>query len=126
MDAADIVACVFAPVPELESNSANKFFDGLAAGKAVAINYGGWQAELLRDAGAGLVLDRDPRRAARQLEHWSADPSLRVTAGVQARNLAESRFSRDDHARQLLAVLTEQHEIAIGRTKPRLKGLDAQ
>ena len=31
--------------PICTPNSANKFFDGLAAAKPVAINYGGWQAE---------------------------------------------------------------------------------
>jgi glycosyltransferase involved in cell wall biosynthesis len=44
------------------NNSANKFFDGLAAGKPIMINYGGWQKELLDDSGAGFTI---PKRNAK-------------------------------------------------------------
>lgn len=37
-------------------NSANKFFDTLAAGKPILINYQGWQAEVIRDCNCGYVL----------------------------------------------------------------------
>jgi hypothetical protein len=50
------------------SNSANKFFDALASGTPVMINYQGWQADLLRDSMAGIVVPPDePRRAAVEL-----------------------------------------------------------
>jgi glycosyltransferase involved in cell wall biosynthesis len=45
--AADIVCSLFIDLPEMRANSANKFFDGLAAGRPVAVNYGGWHAELV-------------------------------------------------------------------------------
>lgn len=41
-DAAMVISTVI-DVPELEVNSANKIFDAMAAGKALAINHGGWQ-----------------------------------------------------------------------------------
>jgi glycosyltransferase involved in cell wall biosynthesis len=47
--AADVAASVFAPLRGMEDNSANKFFDALAAGRPVVLNYGGWQAELVRE-----------------------------------------------------------------------------
>jgi len=105
--AADVVASVFAPIPEMEKNSANKFFDGLAAGKPMAINYGGWQAGLLRETGAGLVMDHDPEIAATQLNEFLADSSRLAEAGRASRKLAEERFSRDRLAGQLEAVLQE-------------------
>lgn len=37
-------------------NSANKFFDTLAAGKPILINYQGWQAEVIRENKCGFVL----------------------------------------------------------------------
>lgn len=37
-------------------NSANKFFDTLAAGRPVLINYQGWQAEVIRENQCGFVL----------------------------------------------------------------------
>lgn len=37
-------------------NSANKFFDTLAAGRPVLINYQGWQADVIRESQCGYVL----------------------------------------------------------------------
>ncbi len=37
-------------------NSANKFFDTLAAGKPILINYQGWQADVIRENRCGFVL----------------------------------------------------------------------
>ena len=106
--AADVVTSVFAPIPELRHNSANKFFDGLAAGRPVAINYEGWQADLLRETGAGTVLDADPEVGARQLLEFTSDPDQLEAAGANALELARGRFSRDDHAQQLEEILDAQ------------------
>lgn len=44
------------PIKELWANSANKFFDTLAAGKPVLINHPGWQKETLETQNVGYVL----------------------------------------------------------------------
>jgi glycosyltransferase involved in cell wall biosynthesis len=103
--AVDIATSLFLPIPEMEANSANKFFDALAAGCCVAINYGGWHAQLLREAGAGIRLDADPRRAATELQALADEPGRILSAGVNARKLAEDRFSRDELAGKIHAVL---------------------
>ena len=56
---ATITTSLFINLPEMQNNSANKFFDGLAAGKPIMINYGGWQEELLRETGCGFVIPSD-------------------------------------------------------------------
>lgn len=43
-------------IPVLWANSANKFFDTLAAGKPILINHEGWQAEIIRSRNIGYVL----------------------------------------------------------------------
>lgn len=101
----DIATSLFLPIPEMEANSANKFFDALAAGCCVAINYGGWHAELLREAGAGIKLDADPRHAASELQALADEPGRIQSAGVNARKLAEDKFSRDELAAKIHAVL---------------------
>jgi glycosyltransferase involved in cell wall biosynthesis len=103
--AATIVTSVFDDNPALEDNSANKFFDALAAGRPIAINYGGWQADLLRKSGAGMVLGRDPRAAAAQLADWLGDVKGLESGGSRARALAEERFARDDLALAFRTVL---------------------
>jgi len=104
--ACDVVLSLFVDVPEMMSNSANKFFDGLAAGRAIAINYGGWQAELLAQYGIGIRLpENDAESAARQLGEWAAHPGALDKAGRAARQLAEAQFGRDELARSLEQVL---------------------
>ncbi len=103
--AADIATSLFIPLPAMEANSANKFFDGIAAGCCMAINYGGWQGEILRETGAGLRLDRDVNVAARQLKELADHPDRIARAKAAARKLAEERFSRDKLAAQLEQVL---------------------
>lgn len=43
-------------IKELWANSANKFFDTLAAGKPILINHEGWQAETIREYNIGYIL----------------------------------------------------------------------
>jgi Glycosyltransferase len=103
--AADIATSLFIALPAMEANSANKFFDGLAAGCCMAINYSGWQADILQETGAGLQLNRDVRVAARQLQALADHPERIAQAKIAARKLAEERFSRDKLAAQLEQVL---------------------
>jgi len=105
--AASVVASLVVNIPEMEANSANKFFDGLASGTPVAINYCGWQADVLKEAGAGFVLPRDVGEAANHLVAWLNDPAGLQEAGRRARTVAEEQFSRDKLAEQLHAVLLD-------------------
>jgi glycosyltransferase involved in cell wall biosynthesis len=105
LSAVDVATSLFLPIPQMESNSANKFFDALAAGCCVAINYGGWHAQLLQDAKAGIRLGSEPRQAAADLQALADEPGRIESAGVNARKLAEEKFSRDDLAAKVLAVL---------------------
>jgi glycosyltransferase involved in cell wall biosynthesis len=103
---ASVATSLFMPLPEMWNNSANKFFDGLAAGKPIAINYEGWQADLLRETGAGVCLpQRDPEAAARRLEALVSSPARLAEASEAARRLARERFDRDKLALELEAVL---------------------
>ena len=104
--AATISTSMFIDLPQMWANSANKFFDSLAAGKPVAINYKGWQANLLNQTGAGLVLPpNDLLSAARLLVNAIKDQNWLTKAGKAALSVARTRFNRDLLARQLETVL---------------------
>lgn len=104
--AADITTSVVTDNAAMNANSANKFFDSLAAGRPIAINYEGWQADLIREQRVGLVLDRsDYPAAARQLLQLAEDSANIRETGQRAIALAKSHFSRDDLAAQLARVL---------------------
>ncbi|MEP0841861.1 MAG: glycosyltransferase family 4 protein [Phycisphaerae bacterium] len=105
-NAADVCLVTVAPHPVLEHNSANKLFDALSAGRPVAINYSGWQRDLLEAEQAGLGCARGDEGAFAANLRWLKDhPSERAEMGRRARLLAETRFSRDRLAAEVLAFI---------------------
>ncbi|MEM1127477.1 MAG: glycosyltransferase family 4 protein [Bacteroidota bacterium] len=103
--AADVVCSVFIDLPAMRHNAANKFFDALAAGRPVLLNYEGWQADLLREAEAGLIVPvHDAEAAAATVVTWLSDPGRLHRAGQAARTLAH-RFDRDRLTQRMLGVL---------------------
>lgn len=104
--AADVATSLFVPLEPMWNNSANKFFDALAAGKPIAINYRGWQAKLLEEHKAGLTLSPEsPQDAAAELNHFLQSPGRLDAASHQSRKLAYELFSRDLLAEQFEEVL---------------------
>ena len=106
--AADVTLTIFAPYPVLETNSPNKFFDSLAAGKPPVVNLDGWLRRLVEENDAGAWAPAgDPKRLAEVLTELASD-SVRVERmGRNARALAEREFSRDLMAERLARVLEE-------------------
>ena len=97
-------------------NSANKFFDSLAAGKPIAINYDGWQADIIRRTGAGLVLDpMDIDKSAELLLQALKNRDWLANAGLAARKLSREEFSRDELAKRLENIL--QNVVSIKESK---------
>jgi glycosyltransferase involved in cell wall biosynthesis len=79
----------------LEANSANKFYDYLAAGLPVVINYQGWQARYLEEYGCGLSAPQgDAHALATQLKVLARDPDLRRKMGEKGVLLATEKFDR--------------------------------
>jgi len=94
------------PIRALWDNSANKFFDALAAGRPIAVNYGGWQADLITETGAGLVLDpTDTDDAGARFARSCRDDSWLAQARIAAYQLAVDEFSRDLLFDRFAAVL---------------------
>lgn len=122
LGAATFATSVFIDLEAMWANSANKFFDALASGTPVAINYGGWQAKLLHETGAGVRLDaRDATHAARALVARIRDEPWIMRAREAARRLAATRFDRDRLAEQLEQIL-----VRVARNGRPLDGLTSR
>lgn len=114
MSAATLCTSVVVNVPELWNNSANKFFDSLAAARPVAVNHLGWQADLIERHGAGLVWPyEDLKRSAETLEAFVTDERRVVAAGEASARLADSQFDRDLLVGRLQRVLEETVREAL-------------
>ena len=92
----------------LWNNSANKFFDGLAAGKPLMINYGGWQADLLNEYDAGIVVSPDdPIIGAKKLNDLLSDKQRLHNMGQAGLELAKTVFNRNELYKSFENVLLE-------------------
>lgn len=112
LSAATLATSLFTDVPGMQDNSANKFFDALAASRPLALNYGGWQAELLEREQFGLCLPpKDTAAAAAMVASRIRDSNWLAQAGERAGQLGRERFSADTAARKLAEVL----QRAVGR-----------
>ena len=103
---ADIGLMTVAPIPILELNCANKFFDYLASGLPVVLNYGGWQAEVLAEHGCGLSASQGDQGAFNAaVLRLAGDEALRRRMAANARALAETALNRRTVVRPLLEEL---------------------
>lgn len=106
LSAATMASALFIDLPEMRPNSANKFFDALASGTPVLLNYGGWMHELVSKHECGLSMWQKPAvHVAAALDSAMHDQVWLDQAGQAARKLAEGFFDRDVLADHLMSVL---------------------
>ncbi len=108
LGAADVTLTLFAPHPSFETNSPNKFFDSLAAGRPAIVNLDGWLRRLVEENNAGLYVPADdPAALAAALAALAEEPELTRGMGANARRLAEREFDRDAMAERLCGAIEE-------------------
>jgi glycosyltransferase involved in cell wall biosynthesis len=106
--AADVTLTAFAPYPVLQTNSPNKFFDSLAAGKPPIVTLDGWLHRLVEEKRVGAYVPAgDGQALAETLADLAREPELVRELGRNARTLAEQEFSQDLLADRLADVLEE-------------------
>jgi len=102
---ADVATSLFIPLKEMESNSANKFFDAIAAGCPIAINYGGWHADLIREHNIGVALSQCVVTSSDILCGFLFDDEKLETASRNQFELAKSEFDRDNLVERIRKIL---------------------
>ncbi|MEM7657584.1 MAG: glycosyltransferase family 4 protein [Bacteroidota bacterium] len=109
---ADIGLLSFAPYEVLQANSATKFFDYLASGLPIAINYEGWQARLLQEHACGISAPIGEWQVfAQRLLHLIQQPNQWEEMGERGRALAEAKFDRRKLAEKMLEALVVKETI---------------
>lgn len=96
MASTDIGLQILANVPAFYyGTSPNKFFDYIASGRPVLINYPGWLGDIVRDRACGYaVAPSDPVAFAEALIHAADHRAGLAAMGVRARTLAGEEFDR--------------------------------
>ena len=91
LSSATIVVSLFIDLPEMENNSANKFFDGLASGKPIMLNYGGWQSKLIEKNNAGFIIPNDnPKKASEIINKYIIDKEKLIEMGLCSKKLSHA------------------------------------
>lgn len=104
---ASVGSSFVANIPELWDNSANKFFDTLAAGRPIVINHQGWQADIIRARNVGYVLPEVlTKEAAENFVAYMQDSALRIEQGQNARKLAEEEYSLQVASAKYMAIFS--------------------
>lgn len=93
----------------LKSNSPNKFFDALAAGKAILVNIPGWVCDLVGDSQCGWYIPRgEEDRLEEKIRHLIGNPDELSSMQAASRALAIDRFDREQLCNQVLEVVSQQ------------------
>jgi len=97
LNVTDAVFVCYKPVPILETGSPNKYFDGLAAGKLVITNFGGWIRREIESHGCGIYVNPAlPDDFVQNAFPLLADEAVRTACQTKSRELAESKYSRKE------------------------------
>jgi len=90
----------------LEDNSANKFFDFLAGGLPILINYGGWQKEVLESHKAGFSCSATNfQDMTKKILYLKKNVKLLEKMSKNSRALAKDKFSRSICCNKLINIL---------------------
>ncbi len=91
----DLIYISFAPFPVLETSSPNKFFDALAVGKPVIVNFKGWIWEVIRENDIGIFHQYGcEEEAVTAIQNMENQPEKLIATGKKARTLAGEKFSK--------------------------------
>ena len=95
---AEVDACLtsFLDFPVLATNSPNKFFDGLAAGKLSIVNTKGWLKELSESNECGIYIDAEkPEEFPDLILPFLENNELLREYQLNSKRLAKEKFSKD-------------------------------
>jgi glycosyltransferase involved in cell wall biosynthesis len=98
MNVTDAIFVCYKNVPILQTGSPNKYFDGLASGKIIIVNFGGWIKDEIEKASCGIYLNPlQPSDFVKKIEPF-LDDNKTIQFQRAARSLAESKYNRKNLA----------------------------
>lgn len=114
MDASDAVFVSYKPFRILETGSPNKYFDGLAAGKLIVVNFEGWIKEEVETEQCGIYVDRrQPEKFSALIRPFMEDATLLRRYQLAASNLAQKRYSRERRGEQLASLVLARETVNV-------------
>lgn len=94
----------YLPAKVLETGSPNKYFDALAAGKLIVVNFHGWIQDEIETNKCGVFVESQ-EMFVKKIKPFIDQPELLREYQQNARSLAESTHSRKKLSQKLLQLL---------------------
>lgn len=96
VNACDASIVSFKNLPILKTNSPNKLFDSLSAGKPIIVNSSGWTKKMVEDNNCGFYVDPEkPEYLIKKLDIIMKDKTLMNKMGENSRRLSVEVFDKD-------------------------------
>jgi glycosyltransferase involved in cell wall biosynthesis len=91
----DVSIVSFKDLPILYTNSPNKFFDSLSAGKPIIVNSAGWTKDLVEDYNCGFYVNPNkPEELVEKIVFLMNNPIIKSDMGINSRRLAEEKYDK--------------------------------
>lgn len=105
----DASITTFLNLPILQTNSPNKLFDSLSAGKPIIVNSAGWTKDMVEQQDCGFFVNPDdPADLASKLLRYKDDKETLARWSKNARRLSEEVYDKDILSAQVADVI-EKH-----------------
>lgn len=102
----DVSLVSFKDLPILYTNSPNKLFDSLSAGKPIIVNSAGWTKDLVEKENCGFYVNPHvPGQLQEKIKILQANPELVNTMGQNARRQAETVYDKSILCKQFASVV---------------------
>lgn len=101
----------FADIPILYTNSPNKLFDSLSAGKPLIVNSPGWTKDMVEDHNCGVYVDpKNPEDLAKTIIKLIENPTMLQQMALNSRQLAEEVYDKTILCKKFVKVI-EAYDI---------------
>lgn len=90
----------------LETGSPHKYFDGLAAGKLILVNFSGWIRTEIEKYACGIFIDPQKQKdIVEKITPFLNDATLTKKYQVNARKLAEEQYTRRQLSKKFVDII---------------------
>lgn len=104
----DVSLVSFKDLPILYTNSPNKLFDSLSAGKPIIVNSAGWTKDLVEQYNCGLYVNPNkPQELVKSIKYLQKNHEIRLQMGLNSRKLAEEKYDKAILSKQFLEVVNK-------------------
>ena len=102
----DVSMVSFKDLPILYTNSPNKLFDSLSAGKPIIVNSAGWTKDMVEKNDCGFYVNPNrPEDLVEKIKFLQQNPNVVNEMGHKARRLAETTYDKSILSKQFVSVI---------------------